>query len=297
MSDAQPGLTEEFLFANGLRFHVATQGSGPVALLLHGFPENWRSWRHQLPALAAAGFRAAAPDLRGYNLTDRPARVVDYRMHRLAGDVQGLIAALGGGPVHLIAHDWGGAIAWFYAARRPQDLLSLTILNAPHPKIFRRHLFGNLRQLRRSWYMFYFQLPWLPERHILRDAKNQFDRMFRGWAFRKEMFSDDVIAGFREPMLAPGALTAAINYYRASLRRLATSNEAAGFPKIKVPTQVIWAEKDRALGPELCDGLEQEIDAPFELRRIADCSHWVQQEQPEQVNEYMLEFLRKHPAH
>ncbi len=271
-----------------------TQGDGPVVLLLHGFPENWRSWRHQLPALAAAGFRAVAVDLRGYNLTERPAGVEAYRLSRLCEDVQGLIAALGGGPAHLVGHDWGGAIAWTYAARRPADLLSLTILNAPHPRIFRRNLFRNFRQMRRSRYMFYFQIPWLPERLILANAKQNFDKVFRGWGRRKELFTDEVIAGFREPMTEPGALTAALNYYRAMFRSPRLYRQAGTFPKIAVPTLVIWGDDDRALGLELCDGLADEMAAPFEIRHLANCSHWVQQERPEEVNEFLIEHLRRH---
>ena len=284
----------ETLAANGLRFHAVTAGSGPTVLLLHGFPESWYSWRYQIPALADAGYRAVAVDLRGYGGTDRPRGVKAYRVARLVEDVDGLIAALGGRPVHLVGHDWGGALAWVFAARRGERLASLTVLNAPHPKLFRRHLLHDRKQMRRSWYIAFFQIPWLPEFLIRLDAKRQFGKTFRGWARRKEMFPDEVIAAFREPMLRPGALTAAINYYRAIGRDPASLRDARDFPKLSVPTLLIWAMEDRALGPELIDGIEAEFRGPFELHRVPDCSHWVQQEQPERVNEILIDFLRRH---
>ena len=285
--------THETLNANGLRFHAVTAGAGPTVLLLHGFPENWYSWRHQLPALADAGFRAVAVDLRGYGRTDRPRGVSAYRIDRLVEDVDGLIAALRDRPVHLVAHDWGGAIAWVVAARRAERLASLTILNAPHPKAFYERLRHDPKQRRRSWYIAFFQIPWLPEFLIRLDADRQFKKVFRGMARRKEMFPDEVIAAFREPMLEPGALTAALNYYRALARHPRNLREARGFPALTLPTLVIWAMNDAALGPELVDGLEKEFRGPFELHRIPDSSHWVQQEQPERVNELLIDFLRR----
>jgi len=283
----------ETISTNGLNFHMVSQGEGPVVLMLHGFPENWYSWRHQLSALAQHGYKAVAMDMRGYNLTDRPTRVSDYRMPLLVADVEGLISALGCEKVHLVGHDWGGVVAWTFGARHPERLLSLTILNSPHPKAFAWHLKHNFRQLRRSWYMFFFQIPILPELLIRLAADQTFVRTFRGWAIHKEMFSDDVIDFFKKPMLQPGALTAGINYYRAMLRNVKTLNEAQQFPKISVPTQVIWGENDRALGKELCDGLEDYFENHFELHFIPNCSHWVQQEEPDKVNELLVDFFKR----
>ena len=147
----------------GVRLHHVSAGRGPLVLLLHGFPDFWYGWRRQLPALAAAGFRAVAPDLRGYNLSERPARVADYRIERLADDVAALVRALGADRAHVVGHDWGGLIAWQLAMRHPQVVDRLAILNAPHPARFRRLLLDP-RQGLRSWYVAFFQLPWLPER-------------------------------------------------------------------------------------------------------------------------------------
>jgi epoxide hydrolase 4 len=289
-----PGWQHEFIEANGIRFHAVIHGEGPTVLMLHGFPENWYSWRGQIIALADAGFRAVAIDLRGFNQTDRPPRVRDYRADKLRDDVVGLVAALGGEPIHLVAHDWGGAVAWDVAARRPELLRSLSILNSPHPGVFMHHLLHNFQQLKRSWYMFYFQLPWLPETLMAKDIKRQFVRAFRGWAHRKEAFPDEVIEAFRRPMEEPGALRAGINYYRAAFRNVSAATQK--LPKVAVPTQVIWGENDEALGKELCDDLDRVVSGPLEVHFIPDCSHWVQQEYPEAVNALLLDFLNRSPA-
>ena len=283
----------EYLTANGLRFHAVTRGEGPPVLLVHGFPENWFSWRYQIDPIADAGFRAVAVDLRGYGGTDRPAGVSSYGIDPLCADFDGLVDALGGEPLHLVAHDWGAAIAWVFAGRHPDRLASLTILNGPHPKLFAHHLTRNLRQLRRSWYLFFYQLPWLPERMLSAGDGRAFWSVFRGWAHRKEMFPGKVVDRFRKPMLEPGALTAAVHYYRALFRNPRALAEARAFPRLSVPTSVFWAQDDRALGPELCDGLEGEFTGPYEYHPVEDCSHWVQQEQPELVNEYLVDFLRR----
>ena len=287
-----PDWNHETLVVDGFSFHAVTSGTGPVALMLHGFPENWYSWRHQVPALATAGYLAVAVDLRGYNRTDRPTSVSDYHIDKLCDDVRGLIDTVGGQPVHLVGHDWGGAIAWTYASRMPETLSSLSILNAP-PKAFSHHLLRNPAQMRRSWYILFFQIPWLPEALIRMNATRQFVKTFRGWARRKEMFPDEVVFAFRDAMLQPGALSAGINYYRAAFRDLSTFGQARKLPNLTVPTQVIWGDEDRALGKELCDGLEAYVDAPYEIHHIPDCSHWVQQEQPEQVNALLVDFLNR----
>jgi pimeloyl-ACP methyl ester carboxylesterase len=282
--------------ANGLSFHAVTMGDGPPVLLLHGFPENWYSWRHQLPALAAAGHRAVAVDLRGYGGTDRPRGVAAYHIDRLVADVDGLIDALGGplgGRVHLVGHDWGGALAWIYAARRGERLRTLTVMNAPHPRAFFRELRRNPKQRRRSWYFAFFQVPWLPEFLIRRGANTIFAKAFGGAARRKEMFPDEVIAAFRDPMMEPGALTAAINYYRALARDPRNLRDARNFPAIAVPTLLIWAMNDAALGPELADGLEPWFTGGLAIDRVPGCSHWVQQEEPERVNARLAGFLRE----
>ncbi|MCB9477443.1 MAG: alpha/beta hydrolase [Deltaproteobacteria bacterium] len=284
----------EYIEAGGLRFHMVTAGEGPVVLMLHGFPENWFAWRYQIDAVAKAGFKAVAVDMRGYGQTERPRKVSDYHLDKLAADVDALVEAFGGEQIHLVAHDWGGGVAWHYAMHYEQRLASLCVMNCPHPKLFLQQLTSNGKQRRRSWYMAYFQIPWLPEATMKANLDVLFKKTFRGWAYRKEAFPDEVIARFRDPMKEPYAVSAGINYYRANLKNRKIFNDIRSYPHLKVPTLVIWAQKDRALGPELCDGLDQMMDGPYEYVPIPDCSHWVQQEQPEKVNEALIDFLNRH---
>ena len=260
-------------------------------LLLHGFPQFWYAWRHQIPALARR-YRVVAPDLRGYNESDKPGRVRDYRMPALAGDVAALVRALGEEKAFVAGHDWGGAVAWGAATLHPEVVEKLAILNCPHPAQLRRHLLTNPKQLRRSWYMFVFQLPWLAERSILRDDASVVKPMFRGWARNKAAFTDEDLDRFRKAMQVPRALTSALNYYRAAFRY------PGDVPKGKVaaPTLVIWAEGDRALGKELTVGLEKYVEGRYRIEYIPECSHWVNEEQPERVNELLLGFFGEKTA-
>jgi pimeloyl-ACP methyl ester carboxylesterase len=157
------GMAHRWVDVGGLRLHCVEAGAGPLVVLLHGFPEFWYAWRHQIPALAAVGFRVVALDLRGYNTSDKPARVRDYRPRVLAQEVADLIVALSAGSAAVAGHDWGGGLAWLLAMQHPKRVERLVVLNAPHPVRFLKGL-GSPRQLRRSWYVLAFQLPWLPER-------------------------------------------------------------------------------------------------------------------------------------
>jgi epoxide hydrolase 4 len=268
-----------------VRLHVVTQGEGPPVLLLHGFPEFWYSWRHQMEALAQAGFCAIAPDLRGYNQSDKPRGVGAYRLERLEADIAGLLRALGHSRAHLVGHDWGGVLAFSFAAHQPRLVEKLAVLNAPHPNAMARALLRPA-QLRRSWYLFFFQLPGLPERQILDPRFMR--RALRGWAVNKARFPDSDIARFEQALAQPGAATAAVNWYRAAFRSPLANLKK--LPRIEAPTLLIWGEQDRALGPELLDGLDARI-ANLRIERIAQASHWVQQDAPEEVNRLLLEFL------
>jgi len=279
------------IITNGIRMHYVTQGSGPLIVLLHGFPEFWYSWRFQIPFLAEHGYTVVAPDLRGYNETDKPRK--GYDTATLARDIEGLIKALGQEKAIIAGHDWGGAVAWIFAARYPEMTERLIILNAPHPLAFQREM-RTLRQLRKSWYIFFFQLPWLPEYILLRNNANEVGRMLRGAAVQKTVFPRAVTAKFQQAMNMPGAMTAALNYYRQLMRApwsLAASNNGL---LVKAPTLVIWGEQDIALGIELLNGLERWVHN-IQIQRIPDSGHWVQQEQPELVNQFMLEFLKGVP--
>lgn len=282
-----------------VRLHFVEQGSGPLLIMLHGFPEFWYSWRHQIPALAEAGYHVVAPDLRGYNESDRPKGVRRYRIERLTADVMALIEHFGAQEAVILAHDWGGGIAWQFALDYPQATSRLIVMNAPHPAAFaanmRRGRLPNFRQLRRSWYMFFFQIPWLPEFLLGRNVRRFVEGAFRGQAISQDAFTDADIDAFVAAASKPGAIGAGINYYRAAFRggmgaRIFTGR-GASLPKITAPTLVIWGEQDQALGKELTHGMEQFFAGPFEIKYIPNASHWVQQEEPDLCNQYIKQFL------
>ena len=277
--------------ANGIDFHCVTAGEGPLVLLLHGFPQFWYAWRHQIPALAER-FKVVAPDLRGYGDTAKPPRVADYRTEVLAADVAGLVKAFGQQKAHVVGHDWGGAVAWMTAIQQSQVVDKLAVLNCPHPLVFGKALRSNLRQLSRSWYMFFFQLPAIPELVFQLAPDQVVERMFRRMAIRKDTFSDEDLREFRAALEKPGALTAAINYYRATFRNISSLRQLEReAPKIAAPTLLIWAENDVALGKELTYGMEPLFSGPLRIEYVPQCSHWVNEEQPELVNRLLLEFL------
>lgn len=268
-----------------VRLHVVSQGSGPPVLLLHGFPEFWYSYRHQMQALADAGFRAIAPDLRGYNLSDKPKGASAYGVEKLADDVEGLLRALGHSRVHLVGHDWGGYLAWYVAAHRPHLVSRLVILNGPHPKIMAREL-ASPRQLAMSWYILFFQLPFLPEKLVAKRAS--LEKVLRGGdPAAQAAFSDADIDAYTSAMQRPGATTAAINWYRAALR---SPLRSLRMPKIQAPTLVLWGERDRFLGLGQLRGLEREV-SHLKVVRLPDAGHFVQQERPSEVSARIVEFF------
>ncbi len=274
------------VFANGRRFHVVTAGSGPLVLLLHGFPQCWYAWRHQLRALAPR-FQVVAPDLRGYGQSDKPSRVRDYRIEVLAADVVELMRAFGSPRARVVGHDWGGAVAWATAALHPAAVERLAVLNCPHPRILRRALFRDPAQLRRSWYMFAFQLPFLAEWRLTKDGAALLDRVFPGTAVRREAFTPEDLRVYREAILRPGAARAAVHYYRAAMRGSLRLPVGA----VEAPTLLIWGVGDRFLGESLVHGTEEWVRAPFRLERIEGSGHWVNEEAPETVDRLLLEFL------
>jgi pimeloyl-ACP methyl ester carboxylesterase len=277
--------------ANGLDFEVAACGDGPrFALLLHGFPECSYSWRYQLPLLARLGYTAWAPDLRGFGGTSRPNRVRDYRMRHLVDDVAGLIDAAGAAETLLIGHDWGGAVAWVAALAGVRPLERLIALNLPHPLLFRRGL-RTWRQLRRSWYIFFFQLPLLPELLLGADRARWVSGIIRGTARRKERFPGEVLEVYRRNAARPGAIPAMLAYYRAFVRYPMDRDLARAATRIlDTPTLMIWGEEDAALGRELTYGTDKLV-RDLTLRYLPGVSHWVQQEAPETVNAMIEAWL------
>jgi pimeloyl-ACP methyl ester carboxylesterase len=283
LRDGYAGLSE-------VRLHYVEAGSGPLVVLLHGFPEFWYGWRFQIPALAAAGFRVVAPDMRGYNLSSKPAGVSAYATRRLAGDIRDLIRERGATDALLAGHDWGAAVAWVTAMNHREAVARLAILNVPHP----RQMLAALRrpgpQLGRSWYMFFFQLPWLPEQAVAAG-----DWLFFRYGFehdaRPGAFPPEDIARYREAWSQPGAATAMINYYRAALRR-APSRTVAEMRPVEAPTLVIWGERDRYLGAELSQPSTSDVPRLERVVRLPEATHWVQHDEPERVSQLLIEFFK-----
>jgi epoxide hydrolase 4 len=275
--------------ANGLDFNVAVRGSGErLALCLHGFPESSFSWRHQIPMLTHLGYRVWAPDLRGYGRSSRPVGVGAYAMEILEEDIAALIEASGATQVVLIGHDWGALIAWNYAMFGRVPIAKLIIMNVPHPALAQKGL-RTLRQLMKSWYIFFFQLPWIPEWLLARNDYAAIGAAFRNMAVDKTRFPTEVLRVYQEAAAQPGALTAMLNYYRALLRGLGRARRR-GTPLIAVPTLMIWGEVDAALGKELSYGTDEYV-SDLTLRYLPNVSHWVQQEAPDRVNEMMQAWL------
>ncbi len=280
----------EFIEAGGNRFEVHTcgdPGSNKLALFLHGFPEHAYSWRHQMPVLARMGYKVWAPNQRGYGNSIRPKGMKAYVIENLIGDVGALIDASGCSEVTLLGHDWGGAVAWFAAIRKVRPLKRLVVMNIPHPMIFREAMQGNRTQQKRSLYVLFFQLPWLPELLMRRKGAKMVGDAFRSMALDKSRFPEEVLEVFRKNALIPGAATAMLNWYRAARYQ----DRKEEYPQVEVPTLMIWGEEDSALGKELTLGTEK-YAPDFTLRYLPGVSHWVQQEAPEQVNEILEEWLR-----
>jgi pimeloyl-ACP methyl ester carboxylesterase len=278
-----------FLAIGNLRLHAVVAGpeDGPLALLLHGFPECWYSWRHQIPVFARPGYRVAAPDQRGYNLSDKPPGVTNYQIDSLTADILALIHALGRERATLVAHDWGGAAAWRFAMDHPQAVERLVVMNAPHPATFAQALRNDPSQRRKSWYMFAFQLPWLPEALLSLSPTNTARLLFRGTAVRRDAFAEADLEVMATALAQPGALRAMIHWYRAAFRHRPARRASV----IEAPTLLLWAEDDVALGKPLTYGLERWVP-DLQIHYIPNCGHWVQNEAPGEVNEQLLAFLR-----
>ncbi len=284
-------MTFQQVFTNRLSFRVATAGSGDrLILCLHGFPESALSWRFQIPLLAQAGYRVWAPDLRGYGGTTRPTGSDAYRIESLMDDVTGLLDAAQVQRVILVGHDWGGVIAWYYVMRQAARVEALVIMNAPHPACFEREV-RHWRQLHRSWYMGFFQIPWLPEAALSAGHGYVIGKIFSHMAIHREQMPDDFIRSYRRQACEPGALTAMVNYYRAALRGGgAMRQRRLGYPTVAVPTLVIWGLQDQALVRQNLDGLNDFV-TDLTVVKVADAGHFVHEDKPEQVTREVLTWL------
>ncbi|MEZ4868411.1 MAG: alpha/beta hydrolase [Caldilineaceae bacterium] len=273
---------------NGIRLHVVQAGpvDGPLVILLHGFPEFWYGWRRQIDDLAGAGYRVWAPDQRGYNLSDKPQGIGAYTIDILAADVVGLIDAAGQEQAVLVGHDWGAAVAWWVAAQYPERIKRLAVINVPHPTVMQQQLRGNWMQLLRSWYIFFFQLPWLPEQLAWRNNWRMAVQALTT-SSRPGAFSADDLDLYRQAWSQPNAYQSMLNWYRAVLQK---PPAPPTHPRITVPTLLIWGAQDKFLGQELA---QPSIDLCEDGRLvlIPEATHWVQHEEADRVNELIATFL------
>lgn len=290
-------INTEFVAANGLRFEVdqcGDQSSRKLAICLHGFPEHSVSWRHQLPVLAELGYKVWAPNMRGYGNSSMPPNTEDYSIENLLEDVGALIDAADCDETVLIAHDWGAVIAWYFAIRQVRPLSQLIICNVPHPGAMRKAI--GWAQLKKSWYVLFFQIPSLPE-WLMSRRGGDMGKMIRDTSARPEMYPDEVIDLYSENAQRPGGMTAMMNYYRDMFRPGGGNRrqQDMGIPMIETPTLMCWGEDDMALTVETTYGTEKWV-RDFTIRYLPRISHWVQQDAPEEVNAMIRAFLTGEPV-
>jgi pimeloyl-ACP methyl ester carboxylesterase len=281
----------ETMNVNGVDLEVAVANRGGergLALLVHGFPELAFSWRFQIPMLAAAGYEVWAPNTRGYRGSSKPPEVRDYAMDELLADLGALIDCSGRNRITMIGHDWGAAQAWMFAIRKVRPLERLVIMNVPHPACMQREL-RRFRQLRKSWYIFFFQLPKLPEWVLTRKQAEAIGAAFTSSAVDESRFPEVVVDEYRRAAQRDGAMTAMLNYYRAAVRGARRARHEV-LEVVETPTLMIWGEDDVALSKETTEGTEEHV-RDLTLRFLPGVSHWVQQEAPETVNAMLGAWL------
>ena len=274
---------------NGINLHVVQDGprAGQLVILLHGFPEFWYGWRRQIPYLAAAGYRVWAPDQRGYNLSDKPDGIAAYTLDELAADVIGLIDAAGHERAFVVGHDWGAAVAWWVAAKYPERVARMVVINVPHLSVMKAQVRRSFTQMRKSWYVLFFQLPWLPEKLARMGNWNAAVQSLR-LSSHPGTFTDADLDIYRQAWSQPKAYTSMLNWYRAVVQKPLT---APSSPQIKVPTLLIWGTQDRFLEREMA---QPSIDLCDDGRLvfIEGATHWVQHEEADRVNKLIDGFPR-----
>ena len=299
----KPVLQDSYVTVNGVRLHYVSAGKGPLILFLHGFPEFWYEWKDQL-AEFGKDHLAVAPDLRGYNLSDKPADLAQYRMNALVEDIRALGEHFSRQKKFvLVGHDWGGAVAWSFAIAHPEMLEKLVIVNAPHPGVFGRLLSSDPAQQQASQYMLMFRSP-QAEATLSANNYAALVNAVLGAGLKSGIFSEDDKAAYLKAWSQPGALTGGLNYYRANqvgrpapgqgTNASPSAGNFAADPKtmtVKTPTLVIWGEKDTALLPQNLDGLDQFVPR-LTVKRIPDGSHWVIHEKRDDVKREIRAFLR-----
>ncbi len=287
-------IRHEFVIVNGIRMHYVTMGKGSLIVLLHGFPEFWYSWRHQIPTLSKQ-FKVVAPDMRGYGETEKPVTIDAYKIEKIVKDIVELVHGLGYEKATIAGHDWGGTIAWSIAMMSPDVVEKLIIMNAPHPGAYRKNMPKNFKQVLRRWYVFFFLIKGIPELILSGSNYKILKSVLRKSSVRKEAFNEKDIEAYLSSWKS-GGLSGGINYYRANMSLRYWSNpNITSFPKIKAPVLQIWGEDDIFLGKELTRNIQEFIDATYRLYLIPKCGHWLQQEAPDEVNGTMMKFLDNTP--
>jgi epoxide hydrolase 4 len=271
----------------GVRLHYVEAGTGPLVVLLHGFPEFWYAWRKQIPALAQAGYCVVAPDMRGYNLSGKPEGIASYGTRLLVEDIANLIRACGEERAFIVGHDWGAGVAWAFAMAHPEMTRRLAVLNGPHPERLLT-AFKDPEQLIKSWYMFFFQIPWLPEIVSGLDGYGRWLQTLRDEPVVKDAFTHADLAVYAEAFAQPGAVTAMINYYRAVFR----PSLAPRVVRIDTETLILWGELDPHLGRDLAQPDPERVPNA-RVEYFPDASHWILHERPERVNALLLEHFEE----
>jgi pimeloyl-ACP methyl ester carboxylesterase len=275
-----------YIEANGVRFHYVTQGEGPLILLLHGFPEHWYSWRHQIGPLAEAGYQVVAPDMRGYNLSAKPRS--GYDIKTLTKDVHELIRAFGAEKASIVSHDWGGVIGLQFPLDYPDACERLVVMNAPSI----RSWYWGPRNIRGNSYALAMQIPGLAERRMSKDLDATAEQVFRGMAVNKAAFTDEDLAVFARALKQPGGLSSPMKYYRSIYWPDWFKTWGDRHKRITCPTLFVWGRKDPAVRPEFLEDSGKNID-DLKVIWVEESSHWVQQEQPGEVNAALLDFFTK----
>jgi pimeloyl-ACP methyl ester carboxylesterase len=281
-------LRERYIETNGIKLHVMESGpkDGPMILFLHGFPEFWYAWRKQLPYFAGKGYLVVAPDQRGYNLSDKPEGIAAYKIDELAKDIIGLLDAYGRKQISLVGHDWGASVSWWLALKYPERIQKLVILNVPHPKVMAKNVFTNVEQMKKSWYIFYFQLPGAVDKLAASTNYEWVLNMITSSA-NPGAFTPAELEEYRKAFAQPGAFTAMVNWYRAMIQ---TKQEPPKSFDVTVPMILMWGKNDIAMLTELADK-----SMPYckqgKLIKFPKVSHWIQHEAADKINPLIDEFF------
>jgi len=283
-------LRERFIETNGIKLHVMEAGpaDGPMILFLHGFPEFWYAWRKQLQYFADKGYLVVAPDQRGYNLSDKPQGIAAYKIDELAKDIVGLIDAYGRKQINLVGHDWGASVSWWVALKYPERIKKLVILNVPHPKVMAKHVFTNTEQMKKSWYIFYFQIPGAVE-HLASSKNYEWVIQLITTSANPGAFTPSELEEYRKAFSLPGAFSAMVNWYRAMVQ---TKQEPPASFDVTMPMILMWGEDDVAMLPELADESMPYCKQGC-LIKFPGTSHWIQHEQADKINPLIEDFFKQ----